>query len=123
VADSITWWAPVFKGHETQSRSMAIPWRYEKPPNEKEYKNALVDRIDELIRANRKEARWALDVEFESICTMENREHWAIHVGLSPQMNMMLARIRWEAPSAQFEFDEDDDIPTLSDYIDGLGVE
>ena len=123
MADSITWWAPVFKGHEMQSRSMAIPWRPEKPPTEKEYKDALVDQMSELVQANRKEARWALDVEFESICIMENCEHWAIHVGLSSQMNMMLARIDWEAPSERFVFDEVDDIPTMSDYVDGLGVE
>jgi hypothetical protein len=35
----------------------------------------------------------------------------------------MLARIDWEAPSDQFEFDEEDDIPTSSDYVDGLGDE
>jgi hypothetical protein len=119
----MTWWAPVFKGNDTPSRSMAVPWRRDGAPTEKEYKDALVDRIDELVQVNRKEARWALDVEFEGICAMEESQHWAFHIGLSPQMNMMLARINWEARSDKFIFDDDEDIPTLSDYVDGLGVE
>jgi len=123
VANSTIWWAPVFKGREVQSRLMSIPWRAEEPPTERQYKDALVNQIDSLIRANRKEARWALDVEFSSICTTENCEHWAMQIGSSPQMNMMLARINWEAPSERFVLDGDEDIPTLSDYVDGLGVE
>lgn len=123
MANPTSWWAPVFKGHETQSRSMAIPWRFEKQPTEREYKDALVDRIDELVRANRKEARWVLEVEFEEICSMEEGKHWAFHVGMSPQMNLMLGRIDWHASSDRFVFDEEDDIPTLSDYVNGLGVE
>ena len=123
MVDSITWWAPIFEGNDTPSRSMAVPWRQEKPPTEKEYKDALVDRIDELIQANRKEARWALDVEFEEICIMENREHWAIHIGMSPQMSFMLARVDWDARSEKFVFDDDEDVPALPDYVDGLGVQ
>jgi len=123
VSEQMTWWAPIFEDRDARSLSMAVPWQQEKPPTEQEYKGALVDRIEELIQANSKEARWALDVEFEEICIMENREHWAIHIGLSPQMNMMLARIDWGAHSDRFVFDEDDDIPTLSDYVDGLGVQ
>jgi hypothetical protein len=38
-------------------------------------------------------------------------------------MYMMLARIDWEALSDRSVFDEEDNIPTLSDYVDGLGVE
>lgn len=53
---------------------MAVPWRRAELPTVNEYRKALVDRIAELIKTNRKEDRWALDVEFESICTMGNRE-------------------------------------------------
>lgn len=122
MSDQMTWWAPIFKGNDAQSRSMAVPWRSEEPPTKGEYKDVLVERIAELIKANRKEARWVLDVEFESICAMENREHWAFHIGLSLQMSIMLVRINWDARSDKFIFD-DEDIPTLADYVDGLGVE
>jgi hypothetical protein len=123
VSDHTTWWAPIFKVDDVPTRSMAVPWRREGPPTNEEYKDALVDRIDELIKANRKEARWSLDVEFESICVMENREHWAMHIGLSPQMNMMLARINWAVQSDKFVFGDDEETPALSDYVDGLGVQ
>lgn len=123
MTDPTTWWAPTFQGHDIPSRSMAIPWQSECPPSERESKDALVDRIDELIRANRKEARWALDVEFEEVCSMEEGKNWAFHIGMSPQVNFMLARIDWEATADRFAFDEDEDIPTLSEYVDGLGVE
>ncbi len=75
MSKRLTWWAPIFKDRDVPSRSMAIPWLREEAPTEKEYKDALVDRIDELIQANRKEARWGLDVEFEEICTMEESRH------------------------------------------------
>jgi hypothetical protein len=37
-------------------------------------------------------------------------------------MNMMLARINWAARSEGFVFDDAEDVPTLSDYVNGLGV-
>jgi hypothetical protein len=118
----MTWWAPIFNESNAPSRSMAIPWRREGPPTEKEYREALLDRIDELIQANRKEARRGLDMEFEEICAMKESQHWAFHIGLSPQMNKMLARIDWAARSEGFEFDDVEDVTTLFDYVNGLGV-
>jgi hypothetical protein len=124
MEERVTWWAPTFKGDDEPNRSMAVPWRWEQLPTKEDYKAALIDRMDHLIKADRKEARWAMDLEehFEQIRMMEPIDYWAFHIGLSPHMNFMLAAVDWDAQCATFEFDEEEDIPALSDYIEGLGV-
>jgi hypothetical protein len=81
MPDQVAWWAPVFKGQEGPSLSMAVPWRRDEPPTEEDYRVALVDHIDELIKSDPKQARREIedDRDFAYI-RLENREHWAFHI-------------------------------------------
>jgi hypothetical protein len=125
MAERVTWWAPTFKGRDEPSRSMAVPLRCEESPTEQGYQVALIDRIGQLIKADPKDTRRALDMEehSEEIRRCEPIKYWAFHIGLSPHMNFMLARVDWDVRSATFDFGDEEDIPALCHYIEGLGIE
>jgi hypothetical protein len=129
MQDQLKWWAPVFEGDERPRRSMAIPWTASIPPTAQRYRDVLVDRLDELIKANPKQADGEMDTDSRccpdliSIRSEHSMKYWAFHIGESAQMSFTLARIDWGRQTIKTAMNlEDDDIPRLSDYLDGLAM-
>jgi len=60
------------------------------------YLALLTEKLDRLIQADPKEARWAMDSLFGEMATYHNLEHWAVQIVRSDRMMAILSNVDWE---------------------------
>lgn len=118
-------WAPILKGNDEPTMSLAVA-NGSKPPNRQQYKQYLVEAIEELVKANPKEAQQdfesldqQINPEFLNIVAMYPRSEWAAQVSLSDRMEMLLSRIDWQKDSPIREMSAEN-LPRLIDLLQQL---
>ncbi len=116
-------WAPILKGNDSPTMSLAVQCRDEIPPNEELYKDLLEASLDSLIQANPKQALRDL----EEVSTPESPglypelrwyapHQWAFHMIRSFEMDQLLIRVDWQRANSVKEL-QAEGLPSLMDIL------
>ena len=119
-------WAPILKGSDRQTMSLAVPCG-EKAPTREQYPELLQDQINRLIEENPKRARQDLEAmggpsgapDLSSIAVGSPPQEWAVQITQSDQMGMLLAQIDWQKDNPPREL-SDENLPSLMDILQML---
>ena len=123
MAEHVKAWAPILKGNDRPSMSLAVRCG-EKAPNKEQYRVLLEARLESLIAADPKQA--LLDLELVSTPEYPGlypelpwypSHQWAFHIMLSCEMRMMLNRIDWERANP-VELVQVEELPSLIDILE-----
>lgn len=123
MANRVYVWAPTFKGNDSPTMSLAIPWQAQSPPSEDQYQNLLEIAINSLIAQNPEQALRNL----EEVSTPESpglypelrwypSHQWAFHIMHSFGMQRMLTRIDWQRIDPIQELSSQD-LPSFMDIL------
>lgn len=116
-------WAPILKGNDSPTMSLAVQCQNEVPPNEELYKDLLEAELDSLVQANPKQALRDL----EEVSTPESPglypelrwyppHQWAFHMIGSFEMDQLLIRIDWQRTGSVMELPAEE-LPSFMDIL------
>jgi|SRR6185437_365980 len=123
MSDLVKIWAPILKQNDEPTMSLAVPYRWDTPPNEEQYRNLLELRLNALIKADPKQALRDLEAvstpEYPGLYP-ELRWHppdqWTFLIMLSFEMRMLLCRIDWQKNSTVQEVSIEE-LPSFMDVL------
>ena len=119
-------WAPILKGNDRPTMSLAVRCG-PKAPTKEQYPELLQDAMSQLIQDNPSKARKDLESmggpsyspDLSNIAVGSPSQEWAVQIAQSDQMAMLLAQIDWQKDNPPRELSEEN-LPSLMDILQML---